>query len=324
MIELPRLEPPELAAAAAVFRRRAPLSVDTAAGTLTLEPVPHDAGGSPPPEPFRLHLRLGEGRAALAVGADLAEALISPTLPGIELAGLDAEMRALAVELAAAPLALAAEAALGRPVRVEPEPAAASLPYRLDLRAALGGGEPWPLLLELDLRALEAVTRAFERAPALPAGLDDLHLPLVAEAGRTRLPLADLARAAPGDLLLLEEAPAGKGRLDLVLGGVLAFACELGGTALSYTGEARARVPDGSNAAVEALDEVPVELVFELGRVAVPLGELRTLAAGHVFDLGRDLRHPVDVLLAGRKVGEGELVQVGERVGVRLRSLVPR
>jgi type III secretion protein Q len=112
-----------------------------------------------------------------------------------------------------------------------------------------------------------------------------------------------------------------------VFGGVLALACRLGGTTLSYTGEARARVAEGSNAAVaaaETLDEVPVELVFELGRVAVPLGQLRTMAPGHVFDLGRDLRHPVDVLLAGRRVGEGELVQVGERVGVRLRSFVPR
>jgi type III secretion protein Q len=204
--------------------------------------------------------------------------------------------------------------------------ASTALPYRLDLRATLAGGEPWPLLLDLDLRGLEAVTRAFERAPLAPAPLDGLLVPLAAEIGRTRLPLADLGRAAAGDLLLLEEAPSARGdRLDLVLGGVLAFACELlrGGTTLSYTGEARARVPDGANAAVETLDEVPVELVFELGRVAVPLGQLRTMAPGHVFDLGRDLRHPVDVLLAGRKIGEGELVQVGERVGVRLRSVVP-
>lgn len=328
MIELPRLEPPELSAAATIFRRRPPLAVDTAAGRLTLEAVPEDgAGGDRPPAavPFRLDLRLGEGRAALATESALAEALLETALPGIELAGLDPELRALAVELAAAPLAEAAEAALGRAVRVTEDPApGAALPYRVHFRAGLAGREPWPVRLELDLRGLEAVVRAYERVPAEPAPLDDLVLPLAVEAGRTRLPVADLADAAPGDLLLLEDAPVARGRLDLVLGGVLAFACGLSETTLSYTGEARALVAGQSNVDVETLDEVPVELVFELGRLGVPLGELRSLAPGHVFDLGRDLRHPVDVLLAGRKIGEGELVQVGERVGVRLRSVVPR
>jgi type III secretion protein Q len=178
--------------------------------------------------------------------------------------------------------------------------------------------------LLLDLRGLEALTRAYERAPVQRDPMPELVLPLCAVAGRTRLSMAELDRARAGDLLVLEEAPVARGRLDLMAGDMLAFACRLEGTSLVYAGEVTSRVAGESGAIAERLDEAPVELVFELGRLSVPLGELRSLAAGHVFDLGRDLRHPVDILLGGRKVGEGELVQVGERVGVRLRSLVPR
>lgn len=319
MIELPRLDPPELAAAAALFRRRAPLRLDTEAGRLTLLPVLEleELGA-----PLALSLRLGEGWARLVTETDLAEALLAPALPGIELDGLDAELRSLLLELAAGPLVKAAEAALGRPVRLA-EGAPASLPHAVRFQAELAG-TAWPVRLELDLRGLEIVTRGFERLPTAPAGLAELPLPLSAEAGRTRLTPAELAAAAPGDLLLLEEAPVARGRLDLVLGGVIAMACELEGSSLVFSGETRRRMAEGTVAAAERLDEVPLELVFELGRMSLSLGELRTLAPGHVFALGRDLRHPVDVMLGGRKIGEGELVQVGERVGVRLRSLIPR
>ena len=57
------------------------------------------------------------------------------------------------------------------------------------------------------------------------------------------------------------------------------------------------------------LDSVPVTLVFELGRMQLALGELRSLAAGYSFDLGKDLRAPVDILANGRKIGSGELIR---------------
>ncbi len=320
MIELEKLGPPELASASAIFRRRLPATVQTAAGLLTVEPVPVAAGeaGS-----FRLDLRLGEGRCQLTAEEDLVERLLAADLPGLDLQTLDPELRSLVLELGMAPLLTAAEAALGRAVRLAPGPPPTALPYKLDLRASLDG-TGWPVRLLLDLRGLEALTRAYERAPVQRDPMPELVLPLSAVAGRTRLSMAELDRARAGDLLVLEEAPVALGRLDLMAGDMLAFACRLEGTSLVYAGEVTSRVAGESGAIAERLDEAPVELVFELGRLSVPLGELRSLAAGHVFDLGRDLRHPVDILLGGRKVGEGELVQVGERVGVRLRSLVPR
>lgn len=320
MIEIEKLGPPELASAGAIFRRRAPAAVQTAAGMLSLEPV---LATDAEPGGFRLDLRLGEGRAQLAADQDLAERLLGADLPGISLDALEPELRSLVTELALSPLLAAAEAALGRTVRLAPEPPSAALPYRLAFRASIDAAA-WPVLLLLDLRGLEAITRAYERVAVLRNPMPELPIPLSVVAGRTRVRMAELERAVPGDLIVLEEAPVGSGRLDLLAGDMLAFACRLDGTSLSFTGEVTSRVAAEAGAIAERLDEAPLELVFELGRLSVPLGELRGLAPGHVFDLGRDLRHPVDILLGGHKIGEGELVQVGERVGVRLRSLAPR
>ena len=73
-----------------------------------------------------------------------------------------------------------------------------------------------------------------------------------------------------------------------------------------------------------AMDDLQVSLVFELGRRPATLAELCGLAAGQVLDVGRDLSGPVDILANGRRIGEGELVRVGDALAVRILRLAAR
>ncbi len=66
--------------------------------------------------------------------------------------------------------------------------------------------------------------------------------------------------------------------------------------------------------AVETLD---IELTFDVGRIQVPVAQLRTLQSGYLFELETDLDTPVTILANGRPIGKGRLVQIGERVGVQ-------
>jgi type III secretion protein Q len=68
-------------------------------------------------------------------------------------------------------------------------------------------------------------------------------------------------------------------------------------------------------------DEVPIKLVFELGRQEISLGHLQELGPGHVFQLDRPISDAVDVFAGGRRVGQGEIVQVDDQVGVRMTRL---
>lgn len=69
-------------------------------------------------------------------------------------------------------------------------------------------------------------------------------------------------------------------------------------------------------------ENIPVSLDFDLGNLAVPLGELATLKPGYVFELPGSLDHlRVAIRANGTRIGQGELVVVGDVLGVQLVSL---
>ncbi len=66
---------------------------------------------------------------------------------------------------------------------------------------------------------------------------------------------------------------------------------------------------------------LPVRLEFELGQLEVSLGELAALQPGYVFNLPAHLEGANVVIRAnGRSTGRGEVVAVGDTLGVRLLS----
>jgi type III secretion protein Q len=72
-------------------------------------------------------------------------------------------------------------------------------------------------------------------------------------------------------------------------------------------------------ASTSAPPKIPVALEFELGAVDTSLRELAQIEPGYVFDLPLQLDHAVvTIRSAGRRVGRGELVAVGDTLGVRL------
>jgi type III secretion protein Q len=72
----------------------------------------------------------------------------------------------------------------------------------------------------------------------------------------------------------------------------------------------------------ERLGSIPVNLYFDLGALTLTLGELAALQPGHVFELPTPLDAARVTLRAnGRAVGRGELVAVGNTLGVQLLEL---
>lgn len=65
------------------------------------------------------------------------------------------------------------------------------------------------------------------------------------------------------------------------------------------------------------LEDLPVALAFEVGRRTMPLGEIGQLTAGAIVQLDTP-GQAVDILANGRRVGQGEMVRIGESLGVRI------
>lgn len=69
---------------------------------------------------------------------------------------------------------------------------------------------------------------------------------------------------------------------------------------------------------------VPVTLRFTVGRTSIPFGALADVAPGFVFELDKPLDDQVITILANDvPVAHGELVTLGDLVGVRISRLLP-
>lgn len=70
------------------------------------------------------------------------------------------------------------------------------------------------------------------------------------------------------------------------------------------------------------LGDVEMTVTVELGRVRLPLRELLRLQEGSVVELERLAGAPVDVLANGTSIARGDVVVVGDELGVRISELI--
>ena len=79
---------------------------------------------------------------------------------------------------------------------------------------------------------------------------------------------------------------------------------------------------DGSQRDMSLLMDIPVQLTVELGRKRVPIKHVLQLAQGSVIELDAAAGDPMDVLVNGCLIAQGEVVVVNERFGIRLTEIV--
>jgi flagellar motor switch protein FliN/FliY len=68
--------------------------------------------------------------------------------------------------------------------------------------------------------------------------------------------------------------------------------------------------------------DIPVQLTVELGRTRVPIKHILQLAQGSVVELETLAGEPMDVLVNGFLIAQGEVVVVNEKFGIRLTDIV--
>jgi flagellar motor switch protein FliN/FliY len=68
--------------------------------------------------------------------------------------------------------------------------------------------------------------------------------------------------------------------------------------------------------------DIPVNLTVELGRTKIPIKHILQLAQGSVIELEALAGEPMDVLVNGCLIAQGEVVVVNEKFGIRLTDIV--
>ncbi|BAB52654.1 MULTISPECIES: type III secretion system cytoplasmic ring protein SctQ [Mesorhizobium] len=278
--------------------------------------------------------RVGAETVVLSISRSLVEGLIATVQNGLTFPS--EPTASLIVELALEPLIARLEYRTQLNVQLVRVFEAATLaPYLeldIDFGPVSGKGRLF-LFSPLDglvPSAFRALGELFGQLPRQPRGLlSDLPIVVAGEIGTLHVPAAILRKACAGDALLPDLAPFGRGEIALSLGQLWASA-DLEGDQLVLHGPFRPRSYSLENAHMtqlgsqlgptEDLDDVEIMLVFECGRWPIPLGELRSAGEGHIFELGRPIQDPVDILANGQCIGRGDIVRIGDTLGIRLRG----
>ncbi len=204
----------------------------------------------------------------------------------------------------------------------------------LDAKVSLWG-EDYRIRLHLPTDVAISLSKLLDTVQERRGIVWPIPVSLATRAAFAQLTLGALKTIRPGDVILADRT-AGLGRAFLVAGERLAasgvwqdravilqerpkkiVSIDGGGWSMSGTGNL-----DETQAAADAeLDDIQIKVLFELGRKEVPLGELRSLIPGYVFELNRDQRTAIDIYAGTRRVGCGEIVQINGALGVRVTRL---
>lgn len=227
---------------------------------------------------------------------------------------------------------------LGRPIRLveagpsegdaSGSPESGVLHMEFDCADAPSGGMPQPLRARLHL-ADEDFAALVETLPAARSGAEDcgtLPLAIGFRIGSTSLTAGECAALGIGDILLLAGDPMAKGGIRLCAGDgnrPLWKATWYAGQVLLEEHCEREIPMENAGQGGEAarLDELEVQLSFDLGGRMATLAEVRALAAGSIFALPENPDARVCIRAGGKAIGTGSLIMVDGRAGVRVESL---
>ena len=83
--------------------------------------------------------------------------------------------------------------------------------------------------------------------------------------------------------------------------------------------------PGGNAGVLNDLDmilDIPVQITVELGRTKITIKNLLQLAHGSVVELDAMAGEPMDVLVNGTLIAQGEVVVVNDKFGIRLTDII--
>lgn len=126
----------------------------------------------------------------------------------------------------------------------------------------------------------------------------------------TEAPAADAPEADPWAEALAEQAAAGQAAVQPA--------------AKTPVFEQFTNAPAGNGARhdIDLILDIPVQLTVELGRTRVPIKQVLSMAQGSVIELDGLAGEPMDLLVNGCLIAQGEVVVVNEKFGIRITDIV--
>ncbi len=76
------------------------------------------------------------------------------------------------------------------------------------------------------------------------------------------------------------------------------------------------------NPDLDVILDIPVEIAMEVGKTSITIRNLLQLNQGSVIELDRLAGEPLDVLVNGTLIAQGEVVVVNDKLGIRMTDVI--
>ena len=340
-----RYIPPQMTPRAAQRANRLAVpryAVDFAPGwNFSLVPTPDEQAWQEAGAPIEIDVRIDGETVHIRTVWTALETLLHQAEPRVRIDDLDAELVAALIETHLVDYLFDLEAVTGvscsveRVAKVRDHAKLAKFDARLFVA---GSSHPYPASVYASPSILGMLATAWERSPRITDATFDHPFVLAARVAVSSVSRNGLKSLAVGDALLFDRV-APDGGIVLCVGEYLTTVGQLsdtGGVTVGapfssqspyLLGEFQMAENEFEAESLEvALDEtsigsLPVRLVFELGRREMSVDELRNIGVGGSIALDKPASSIVDILANGRRVGAGEMVLIGDQLGVKITRL---
>jgi type III secretion system YscQ/HrcQ family protein len=324
----------------AVYRRRPPLAAAIGGRQTSII-----AAWLPPERradlSYRVALRIDGEPGELWLPQSLLDVLVGSVDPALSLERLGPGRAAIILEFALDSVLTAVEMNLGCKLavdalsrQVERPESDGQLPlfFTLVIEELVTTGCELRIPPNCALRLAEVL----DRHAGISRAVLDLPVSMCLRVAAANLAAGEIERLSPDDVVLVDASCLPGHAAIAVIGERL-----VAPVALSPEGHRLAAPPipaansswawgmptDAMAAAWEAgakTDNRPLHVLFEIGRFEMPASKFKQLAPNALLPLPPPHDHTVDIVVDGQRIGNGTLMQIGNRTGVRVNSLHER
>lgn len=277
----------------------------------------------PPDDWQRIVVRFASQQASVTFASDLLPQAAVAHWPDINRVGVPDGLREILRDLLMDDIGRDIERLSGEPPRWIAATSGEISPYAVTLARPESMA---PIaMIGFDERALIWLAARCANLPAHQVAIDELALPLGLVIDRVVSSRAELARIAPRDVMLLDQSPIdAESALAAVLcmPGFPGFRVRIAGSRASLESPVDVAMDTPPTPPAASIDEVPLVIECDVGRISLTIARLRELSAGQVLDLGFDATSRVALRLNGQVIATGELVRIAERTGVRITDVL--
>jgi flagellar motor switch/type III secretory pathway protein FliN len=150
--------------------------------------------------------------------------------------------------------------------------------------------------------------------------LHQVIAPLYLEYGRSYLTLSEMKSIETGDILMMDHYIE-TNTIRLRFSTNRTFLAKKQADISSY--EIIEVFPNGDNAMkLGSSDSSQLQLSFDCGKTIISLDEIEKIGLGYSLDIPENLNQGILIRFNNQEVGEGDVVKIGKRVGLRITRLV--